>query len=198
MWRNKALNDTYEPGSTFKSVVLASALEAGTISTKDTFYCSGSVKMGKWTIKCSNRAGHGQQTLAEAVGHSCNPAFIKIGQSLGTEKFYSYLNAFGFTDSTGIDLPGEGNSVIWDEGNFNTVNLATASFGQRFTVTPVQLITAVNAVVNGGYLYTPHVVQSITNKEGNTVYEADNTPVRQVISEKTSATCAEILEGLRQ
>lgn len=196
MWRNKALNDTYEPGSTFKSVVLASALEAGTISTKDTFYCSGSVKMGKWTIKCSNRAGHGQQTLAEAVGHSCNPAFIKIGQSLGTEKFYSYLNAFGFTDSTGIDLPGEGNSVIWDEGNFNTVNLATASFGQRFTVTPVQLITAVNAVVNGGYLYTPHVVQSITNKEGNTVYEADNTPVRQVISEKTSATCAEILEGV--
>lgn len=196
MWRNKAINDTYEPGSTFKSVVLAAALEDGAVSTKDHFYCSGSVKIGNWTISCSNHAGHGQQTLAEAVGHSCNPAFIKIGQGLGTEKFYSYLEAFGFTESTGIDLPGEGTSVIWDKDNFNKTNLATASFGQRFTVTPVQLITAVNAVVNGGYLYTPHVIDRITDKDGNTVYEADTTPVRHVISEKTSAVCAEILEGV--
>lgn len=109
MWRNKALNDTYEPGSTFKSVVLASALEEGTTSTKDHFYCSGHVRVGSWNIRCSNRSGHGQQTLAEAVGHSCNPAFIDIGQKLGTEKFYSYLEAFGITEATGIDLPGRGN-----------------------------------------------------------------------------------------
>lgn len=196
MWRNKAINDTYEPGSTFKSVVLAAALEEGATSTKDSFYCGGSVKIGNWTISCSNHSGHGQQTLAEAVGHSCNPAFIKIGQELGTEKFYSYLDAFGFTEGTGIDLPGEGTSVIWDQDNFNKTNLATASFGQRFTVTPVQLITAVNAVVNGGYLYTPHVIENITDKDGNMVYEADTRPVRHVISEQTSAICAEILEGV--
>ena len=196
MWRNKALNDTYEPGSTFKSVVLASALEEGTTTTKDSFYCSGQVRVGSWNIRCSNRSGHGQQTLAEAVGHSCNPAFIEIGQKLGTEKFYSYLEAFGITEATGIDLPGEGKSVLWDEKEFSTTNLATASFGQRFTVTPIQLISAVNAVVNGGYYYQPHVVSSIVDKDGNTTYEADTTPVRQVISESTSATCAEILEGV--
>lgn len=196
MWRNKALNDTYEPGSTFKSVVLASALEEGTTSTKDSFYCSGQVRVGSWPIRCSNRSGHGQQTLAEAVGHSCNPAFIEIGQKLGTEKFYSYLEAFGITEATGIDLPGEGESVLWDKKNFGITNLATASFGQRFTVTPIQLISAVNAVVNGGYLYQPHVVSSVVDKDGNTTYEADTDPVRQVISESTSATCAEILEGV--
>ncbi len=196
MWRNKAINDTYEPGSTFKSVVLASALEEGTTTTKDGFYCSGSVRVGSWNIRCSKRSGHGQQTLAEAVGHSCNPAFIKIGQGLGTEKFYSYLEAFGITEPTGIDLPGEGKSVLWDQKDFGVTNLATASFGQRFTVTPIQLITAVNAVVNGGYLYQPHVVASIVDKDGNTTYKADTTPARQVISQKTSATCAEILEGV--
>lgn len=136
--------------------------------------------MGSWNIRCSNRSGHGQQTLAEAVGHSCNPAFIDIGQKLGTEKFYSYLEAFGITEATGIDLPGEGTSVLWDKKEFGTTNLATASFGQRFTVTPIQLISAVNAVVNGGYYYQPHVVSSIVDKNGNTTYEADTTPVRQV------------------
>lgn len=196
MWRNKALNDTYEPGSTFKAVVLASALEEGTTTTKDTFYCSGSVRVGNYTIRCSNRSGHGMQTLAEAVGHSCNPAFIKIGQGLGTKKFYSYLEAFGLKEPTGIDLPGEGKSVIWAQKDFGITNLATASFGQRFTVTPIQLITAVNAVVNGGYLYRPHVVSSIVDKDGNTTYEADTDPVRQVISKKTSSTCDQILEGV--
>ena len=196
MWRNKALNDTYEPGSTFKSVVLASALEEGVITTEDHFYCAGYVHMGGYRIRCSSRGGHGQQTLAEAVGHSCNPAFIQIGQKLGEEKFYSYLEAFGLTDKTGIDLPGEGDSVIWKEKDFGSTNLATASFGQRFTITPIQLITAVSAVVNGGYLYQPHVVSSVVDREGNTVYEADTAPVRQVVSEATSRTCAELLEGV--
>ena len=196
MWRNKALSDAYEPGSTFKSVVLASALEEGAVTPKDQFICGGFVEMGGYRIRCSSRSGHGLQDLAEAVGHSCNPAFIQIGQKLGQEKFFSYLEAFGFTEPTGIDLPGEGQSVIWKEKEFGRTNLATASFGQRFAVTPIQLITAINAVVNGGYLYRPHVVSSIVDKEGNTVYAADTNPVRQVVSEATSKTCAEMLEGV--
>lgn len=196
MWRNKALNDTYEPGSTFKSIVLASALEEGTITEDSTFDCSGSVHVSNYTIRCSNRRGHGHQTLAEAVGNSCNPAFIKIGQSLGAETFYSYMERFGLMDNTGIDLPGEGSNVIWKLDNFGITELATASFGQRFNVTPISLITAINAVVNGGYLYTPHVVDRIVDTNGETVYQADTTPVRQVISEEVSQRCAGILEGV--
>lgn len=196
MWRNKALNDTYEPGSTFKSLVLAAGLEEGVISEKTGFHCSGAVYMGGHTIKCSQRSGHGNQTLAEAVGHSCNPAFIDIGQRLGRETFYSYLERFGLMESTNIDLPGESANVIWDYDGFGSVQLATASFGQRFTVTPISLITAINSVVNGGYLYTPHVVESVTTPAGDLIYQADETPVRQVISEETSKRCASILEGV--
>lgn len=196
MWRNKALNDTYEPGSTFKSIVLASALEEGLTNENSTYNCSGSIKVANWTIKCSNHNGHGKQTLAEAVGHSCNPAFITIGQSVGADLFYSYMERFGLMESTGIDLPGEGSNVIWSKDDFGITQLATASFGQRFTVTPISLITAINAVVNGGYLYTPHVVDKIVDSNGETTYQADTTPVRQVISKKTSARCAKILEGV--
>lgn len=196
MWRNKAINDSYEPGSTFKSIVLATGLEEGLISEADTFDCTGAVRVADYTIKCSNRSGHGHQTLAEAVGHSCNPAFINIGQRIGAETFYSYMEKFGLQDATGIDLPGEGSNVIWDFDSFGITQLATASFGQRFTVTPISLITAINAVVNGGYLYTPHVVDHIETDEGEITYSADTTPVRQVISESTSKLCAEILEGV--
>lgn len=196
MWRNKAISDSYEPGSTFKSIVLAMALEEGVISEDSTFACSGSIQVSNYTIRCSNRSGHGTQTLAEAVGNSCNPAFITIGQKLGAETFYSYLEKFGLQDSTGIDLPGEGSNVIWELDNFGITQLATASFGQRFTVTPISLITAINAVVNGGYLYTPYVVDHIETDDGEVTYTADTTPVRQIISESTSALCAEILEGV--
>lgn len=196
MWSNKALNYTYEPGSTFKSLVLAAALQEGVVDENATFNCTGSVTVSNWTIRCSDRSGHGHQTLAEAVGNSCNPAFISIGQSLGAETFYSYMERFGLMESTGIDLPGESSNVIWDLSSFGITELATASFGQRFTVTPISLITAINAVVNGGYLYTPHVVQSIVDSGGDTTYEADTTPVRQVISEETSQRCATILEGV--
>lgn len=203
-WTNKAINDTYEPGSVFKSLVLAAALEEGVTSPSDSFYCSGSVKIADWPepIKCSNTSGHGGQTLAEAVGHSCNPAFMELGQRLGKETFYEYLEAFGIVDaagngtSVGVDLPGEGASIVWPYADFNVVNLATASFGQRFQVTPVQLIAACNAVVNGGYYYTPYVVDYVEDPEGNITYSADNTPVRQVISQTTSETCREMLEGV--
>lgn len=196
MWRNKALNDSYEPGSTFKSIVLAMGMEEGVIDEEDTFDCGGVIRVADRDIKCSNHSGHGHQTLAAAVGNSCNPAFITIGQKVGGETFYKYMQKFGLQESTGVDLPGEGSNVIWDYSSFGITQLATASFGQRFTVTPISLITAINAVVNGGYLYTPHVVDHIENEEGEITYAADTTPVRQVISENTSKRCAEILEGV--
>lgn len=197
-WTNKAITDNYEPGSTFKALVLAAGLEEGVIDENSTFECGGSVMVADWPkpIYCSNKNGHGHQTLAEAIGHSCNPALISIGQKLGKETFYEYFYNFGIMEPTGVDLPYESGSNVWPEEEFGIVELATASFGQRFTVTPIQMITAFNAVINGGYLYTPYVVDSITDQNGSVTYEADTTPVRQVISESTSEKCAEILEGV--
>lgn len=201
-WRNKAINDTYEPGSTFKSMVLAAALEEGVTSPEENFNCTGSIQVYDRTINCSRRTGHGPETLAQAVGNSCNPVFITLGQRLGQEKFYRYLEEFGIANadgssaSTGIDLPGEGGSLVWNYEDFGPVNLATASFGQRFNVTPIQLIAAANAVINGGYYYQPYVVDSVEDANGNVTYAADPTPLRQVISASTSATCREMLEGV--
>ena len=195
-WRNKAINDTYEPGSTFKSIVLAAALEEGVVSESDHFYCSGSVMVEGWSkpINCSETRGHKDQDLAKAVANSCNPAFVAIGQRLGAEKFYDYLEDFGFLDLTGIDMQGESTGVIWSRDAFNNVNLATASFGQRFNVTPIQLITAASAVINGGHLMQPYVVSQVTDANGNVVQSTQPTEVRQVVSEETSARCRAILE----
>lgn len=197
-WRNKAINDTYEPGSTFKSIVLAAALEEGVVSENDHFYCSGQVTVPGWSkpIRCSKREGHGSQTLAQAVANSCNPAFVAIGQRLGAEKFYDYLEAFGFTSLTGIDMQGEGYNQVWPRKTFTHVDLAAASFGQRLTVTPIQLITAASAVINGGHLMKPYVLQSITAADGTVIKSTEPTEVRQVISEQTSALCRKILEGV--
>ncbi|MCD7948404.1 MAG: PASTA domain-containing protein [Oscillospiraceae bacterium] len=201
-WRNKAINDTYEPGSTFKSIVLAAALEEGAITENDTFYCSGSVTVADNTIRCSKRTGHGSQTLTQAVENSCNPAFIAIGQKLGASKFYDYLEDFGFLEITGIDMQGElpTSNLIWSRDYFCSAegisSLATASFGQRFNVTPIQLITAASAVVNGGHLMTPYVVQSVTDADGNVNQYTQPTEVRQVVSEATSERCRTILESV--
>ena len=201
-WRNRTINDSYEPGSTFKSIVLAAALEEGVISEANTFYCSGSYTLegAEKPIGCSKRTGHGSQTLTQAVQNSCNPAFIMIGQALGAEKFYDYLEDFGFLNKTGIDMQGEGRSIIWPRSEFTAPStkqnayLATASFGQRLQVTPIQLITAASAVVNGGHLMEPYVVDSITDADGNIIQQNEPTEVRQVISEETSARCRAILE----
>ena len=199
-WRNKAINDTYEPGSTFKSMVLAAALEEGVVSESDTFECTGSVVIAGETIRCSDRKGHGTQTLAKAVANSCNPAFIAIGQRLGAEKFYDYLEDFGFLELTGIDMQGEANSTVWTRdfftGPYGEASLATASFGQRFNVTPIQLITAASAVINGGHLMQPYVLESITDADGNVLQSTEPTERRQVISEATSEKCRTILEGV--
>ena len=204
-WANRSISSTYEPGSTFKSIVLAAALEEGVVSESSTFYCSGVAQVDGWTgdpIKCSDRDGHGTQTLAKAVANSCNPAFIAIGQALGAEKFYNYLEDFGFLEKTGIDVLGESNinpvsaGLIWDRDKFTNVDLAVASFGQRFQVTPLQLITAAAAVINGGHLMQPYVVSQVTDPDGNVVQHTEPTEVRQVISEQTSERCRTILEGV--
>ena len=193
-WRNKALNDTYEPGSTFKILTLSAALEEGLIDKTTSVNCSGAVNISGHTIHCSNKAGHGLQTLQQTVGNSCNPAFISYGLKLGTEKFYQYMRSFGIMSPTGVDLGGEATGVFAADANFTQLDLACYAFGQNFTVTPLALITAQAACVNGGYLYTPHFAQQITDSNGNVIWQHDDTPVRQVISEETSATVRECLE----
>lgn len=203
-WRNKAINDTYEPGSTFKSLVLAAALEEGVVSESDHFYCSGSVQVADHTIHCSERSGHKDQDLAKAVANSCNPAFIAIGQRLGADKFYDYLESFGLLEPTGIDMQGEPKNdpvsagLIWSRDYFTSAegisSLATASFGQRLKITPIQMLTAAAAVVNGGHLMKPYVVSQVTDANGNVVQHTEPTEVRQVVSEQTSERCRTILE----
>lgn len=199
-WRSKAVNDTYEPGSTFKSLVLAAALEEGAVNEGSTFYCTGSVQVGGFTIKCHKRDGHGSENLRQAVMNSCNPAFIAIGQKLGAEKFYQYLEDYGLKSTTGIDMQGEGKGYIWDRDFFlskeGITSLATASFGQRLNVTPIQLITAAASVINGGHLMEPYVLQSVTDESGSTVSYHDPVEVRKVISETTSETVRSILESV--
>ncbi len=195
-WRSKSVNDTYEPGSTYKILTLAMALEEGTVNPNSTFYCSGSIEVNKRRINCSRKTGHGSQKLEEAVGNSCNPAFINIGLGVGAEKYWEYLDAFGIFDKTGVDLQGEVCGNFHDHDTFLSADiyLATVSFGQTFTVTPIQLITAQAACINGGYLYKPHVVDQVLAPDGSVVKTFDTTPVRQVVSEKTSATVREMLE----
>ena len=193
-WRNKALNDTYEPGSTFKILTLSAALEEGVVDKTTTVNCGGSVSISGYTIHCSNKNGHGLQTLVQSVGNSCNPAFINYGLRIGSEKFYEYMRSFGLMNTTGIDLGGEAVGVFAADSSFTQLDLACYAFGQNFTVTPLTLISAQAACVNGGYLHTPYLVERITDSDGNVTYRHDDTPVRQVISEQTSATVRECLE----
>ena len=210
-WRNKALSDTYEPGSTFKIITLSMALEEGVVNTGSSFYCPGSVSVKGRTspIRCWKTEGHGSQNLTQAVQHSCNVAFVNIGLRLGPEKFYEYCEAFGLlkktgdpdenlTASTGIDLSGESGSIWWSENVFcserNQSQLAAASFGQTFTITPLQLITAVSACVNGGRLMQPYVMQRLIAPDGSIRYEHEPVMLRQVIRPETSVQVRQILE----
>ena len=198
-WTNRSVTTTYEPGSTFKSIVLAAALEEGVVTESDHFYCPGYIMVDGWStpILCSQRApGHKDQDLAKAVANSCNPAFVTIGQKLGAEKFYDYLEDFGFLEKTGVDMQGEGKGLVWPRNEFTHVDLAAASFGQRFTTTPLQLITAASAVINGGHLMQPYVVSRVTDPDGSVVQSGQPTEVRQVVSEQTSQRCRTILEGV--
>lgn len=197
-WSNRCLNTEYEPGSTFKPVVMAAALEEGVIDDNSSFYCGGATEIGGWTIRCSARSGHGSQNTRRVLMNSCNMGMIQIAQKLGGDKFYEYWENFGFTSKTGIELPGERNSVFWDQDYFVNAptEQATASFGQRFTTTPVQMVTALSAVVNGGHLMEPYVVQSVTDSEGNVVSYHEPQEVRQVISQETSDLVRSYMESV--
>jgi len=194
MWRNKAVADTYMPGSVFKMCVASAALEENLVNEKTSFTCTGSISVEGETIHCSNISGHGTQSFVEVISNSCNPAFIQIGQMLGAGKFRQYYQGFGFSDKTGIDLPGEAEDSFWKEGKMGGVDLAVASFGQNFTITPIQMITACAAVSNGGYVVQPHVVSKITDSKGNVIKTVDKKVKRQVISDDTSKKMNEYLE----
>lgn len=194
MWRNKAVADTYMPGSVFKMCVASAALEENLVNEKTSFTCTGSIEVEGETIHCSNIAGHGTQNFVEVISNSCNPAFIQIGQMLGAGKFRQYYQGFGFSDKTGIDLPGEAEDSFWKEGKMGGVDLAVASFGQNFSITPIQMITACAAVSNGGYVVQPHVVSKITDSKGNVIKTVDKKIKRQVISDDTSKKMNEYLE----
>lgn len=195
-WRNKAISDAYEPGSVFKIVTAAAAIEENIVGLNSTFTCNGRTQVSGQPYNCHKKSGHGTQTLLEATSNSCNPAFITIGQMMGVSTFSKYFEAFGLTTATGIDLPGETASIYYSEANMGPVELASASFGQTFKVTPIQLITAAAASVNGGYLVQPHIVSKVVNNENKVVQTATTSYKRQVISEQTSASMRTILEGV--
>lgn len=194
MWRNKAVADTYMPGSVFKMCVASAALEENLVNDKTSFTCTGSIEVEGETLHCSNTTGHGTQSFVEAISNSCNPAFVQIGQMLGASKFRQYYQGFGFSDKTGIDLPGEAEDSFWKEGKMGGVDLAVASFGQNFKITPIQMITACAAVSNGGYVVQPYVVSKITDSKGNVIKTVDKKVKRQVISNDTSKKMNEYLE----
>lgn len=193
-WRSKAINDTYEPGSTFKTLTLAMALEENVVDLNTGFYCGGNMTVEGQKIWCSKRTGHGQQDLSTAFANSCNPAFMNIGLRVGNAKFYQYMQDFGLLEKTGIDTTGEASGFANSEIKYSTLALACYAFGQNFNVTPVALLAAQCACVNGGYLYTPYLVEETTDQDGNVVSRHDATPIRQVISTETSALVRDIME----
>lgn len=198
MWRNRAVLDTYEPGSTFKIIAASIGLEEKIVETDTAgdFYCGGSETVSGTRISCANGSGHGSQSLRNALENSCNPALIQLGQRIGVSTFYKYLDAFGFFKKTGIDLPSEGTSSFWKEKNVGPVELATMSFGQRFTITPMQLVKAAAAIANEGKLVTPHVVKEIENPDTGTVKTIQTNEERQVISEDTANKIKDMMKSV--
>ncbi len=193
-WRNKAVSDAYEPGSVFKIFTAAAALEENAVTPKSSFSCVGHTQVAGQPYDCHKLTGHGVQSLYTAMSNSCNPAFIAIGQSLGVKTFSKYFEAFGFTSKTGVDIPGETGSIYYSQEKMGPVELASASFGQTFKITPMQLIAAAAASVNGGYLVQPHIVERVVDQDGNVVSTGNTSYKRQVISEETSAQIREALE----
>lgn len=195
-WRNKAICDTYYPGSVFKVITASMALQEHTVDENSRFYCSGSyIPDGVTSIACHLTTGHGSQSFAEALCNSCNPAFMMIGQSVGAEKFWEYFQVFGFNSKTGIDLPGETSGLFFNpDGSMSQTDLAIASFGQGITVTPIEMVTAVSAVANGGNLVTPYLVSQIVDADGNVVETTEPQIKRQVISEEVAEQMAAIME----
>lgn len=197
-WRNRTISDTYEPGSVFKTIVVSAALEEGVVDLNTTYTCTGGIQVADNYQRCWKAGGHGHETLTQGLMNSCNPFFITIGQSLGKERFYKYFEAFGLTEKTGIDLPAEAKPVAGKTyhalESMGISELSSSSFGQTFQVSPIQMITAVNTIANGGKLMQPYVVDSKLDSDGNVVYKTTPTVKRQVISEKTASTVADMME----
>lgn len=192
MWKINAVSDVYEPGSTFKLIAAAAALDSGSATEKSKYKCTGAIKVDNYYLHCLHT--HGKQTLKEAVGNSCNPALAKVALDMGANTFYNYIDMFGFNDQTGVDLPGEGYSIVKDPSTMSDVDLATTGYGQGIAVTPLQILCAVNSLGNGGVLMKPKIVDKIVDSDGNVVKEIKDTEVRQVVSEETAAEMCDIME----
>lgn len=196
MWRNKATSDTYEPGSTFKAMVAAMAIEENVINPNDTFVCTGSKVVSGISIRCHKTTGHGVQTFEEAIKNSCNPGLMEIGAKIGKANFIKYFKAFGFSEISGLELPGEAVGSFHNPKTFTELNLATSSFGQSFTVTPIQMINAMSSLANGGYILKPHLIKQIKDQEGNVIANIEPEIIRQVVSKDTSDKMKGLLEGV--
>ena len=194
MWRNPCLNDTYEPGSTFKIITMSAGLAAGVVSVNDSFYCPGYKLVEDRRIHCANRRGHGAQNFVQGAENSCNPVFIEVGLRLGVDKYYSYFRQFGLLKKTGIDLPGEAGTIMHRMENMGEVELATVSFGQSFQITPIQLATTVSSLINGGRRITPHFDMAVESPGGETVRELEYPVETGILPEEISATVRMILE----
>ena len=194
MWRNPCVSDTYEPGSTFKIITTTAALEAGTISINDRFYCPGYIMVEDRKIRCHKTTGHGSESFEEGIENSCNPVFISVGLGLGVDRYYHYFEKFGLLDKTGIDLPGEASTIMHKKENIGPVELATVSFGQSFQITPIQLATTVSSFINGGTRVTPHFGMAVTDSETGEVTELQYESLSGICSEETSETLRYLLE----
>lgn len=194
MWRNSCLNDTYEPGSIFKIITMAAALEEGVVSPDSTFYCPGYIVVEDRRIHCARRIGHGSQNFVQGTQNSCNPVFIDVGLRLGVDKYYEYFQKFGLLKKTGIDLPGEAGTIMHQKENMGSVELATVAFGQSFQITPLQLVTTVSSLINGGNRITPHFGVSVQSPKGDFVEKIQYPVEKGIVSEGVSETIREILE----
>ena len=196
MWRNPCLNDTYEPGSTFKIITMAAGLAEGVVSLNDSFYCPGYKLVEDRRIHCANRRGHGAQNFVKGAENSCNPVFIEVGLRLGVDNYYKYFEQFGLLKKTGIDLPGEAATIMHQKENIGQVELATIAFGQSFQITPVQLAATVSSLINGGTRVTPHFGVRVLDDEGNLIETLEYETEEGIVSEETSATVRSILESV--
>lgn len=194
MWRNSCLNDTYEPGSTFKIITMSAGLEEGVVSLEDQFYCPGYIVVEDRRIHCANRNGHGSQSFVVGTQNSCNPVFIEVGLRLGVERYYSYFEKFGLLKKTGVDLPGEAGTIMHKKENMGSVELATVAFGQSFQITPIQLATTVSSLINGGNRITPHFGVTVQSADGAFVEKLEYPVETGIVSEETSKKVSETLE----
>ena len=194
MWRNPCLNDTYEPGSTFKIITMSAGLEEGVVSVNDNFFCPGYKIVEDRRIRCARRTGHGAETFVQGAQNSCNPVFIEVGLRLGVENYYKYFRQFGLLEKTGVDLPGEAGTIMHKMENMGEVELATVAFGQSFQITPIQLAATVSGLINGGNRVTPHFGVTVRSSDGTRAQKIEYPPQKRIVSQETSETVRAILE----